>query len=141
MIKFKLSSILLVLLFAFVMFNCNSYPQTVTVKTTYTTPVGIDSCYLLVWKGIDTQQCPLIDGADYDAINKTGLTTYKVPLGTNAFYGQQMPSDGKTFRLALVTWDNNPQNNEATPSKLRVSTFYTLPFYVERATIINVEIF
>lgn len=123
-------------LFAVLLFaSCDVYPQTVTVKTTYTTPVSADSCYMLVWKGTDTNQNPLFEDGDYDMLNVSTLSVYKIPLGTNVNFSIQMNADGKTFRIALVPFD------VGFSAPLTVSAFYVLPKPPAKAEIINVEIF
>lgn len=125
----------LLLLAVLMLMACDVYPQSVSVKITYTTPVSADSCYMLVWKGTDTNQNPLFEDGDYDLLNLNTLSVYKVPLGTNVNFTIQMNADGKTFRIALVPFDVNFS------APLTVSAFYTLPKPPAKAEIINVEIF
>ena len=128
-------TIAITLIFLFGLFGCDSYPQSVTVKTTYTTPVGVDSCYMLVWKGTNTSQNPLFEDGDYDLLNTSTLSVYKIPLGTSVNFSIQMLANGETFRIALVPFDLNIS------APLTVSAFYVLPKPPAKATIINVEIF
>ena len=127
----------MLVLFAFIVLfaSCDVYPQSVSVKTTYSTPVSADSCYMLVWKGTDTANNPLFEDGDYDLLNLPTLSVYKIPLGTNVNFTIQMPADGKTFRIALVPFD------VGFSAPLTVSAFYVLPKPPAKATIINVEIF
>lgn len=114
--------------------GCDSYPQTVTIKTTYNTPVSADSCYLLLWKGTDTNQNPLFEDGDFDLLNLSTLSVYKVPTGANKVFNFTLPADGKTFKIALVPFD------VGFPAPLTVSSYYVLPIPPEKAEIINVEI-
>ncbi|MBK8609084.1 MAG: hypothetical protein IPL84_03855 [Chitinophagaceae bacterium] len=113
---------------------CDSYPQTVTIRTTYNTPTSADSCYLLLWKGTDTNQNPLFEDGSFDLLNLGTLSVYKVPAGTNKVFNFIIPADGKTFKLALVPFENEY------PAPLTVSSFYVLPIPPAKAEIINVEI-
>lgn len=122
-----------VLLFV-VLIACDSYPQTVTIRTTYNTPASADSCYLLLWKGTDTNQNPLFEDGSYDLLNLSTLSVYKVPTGTNKVFNFVIPADGKTFKLALVPFD------AGFPAPLTVSSFYVLPIPPGKAEIINVQI-
>ena len=131
-----MKGLLIFLALAFVvLIACDSYPQSVSVKTTYTTPAAADSCYMLVWKGTDTNQNPLFENGDYELLNTSTLSVYKVPLGTGVSFTTQMSADGKTFKIALVPFD------VGFSAPLTVSAFYTLPIPPSKATIINVEIF
>lgn len=128
----------LFVLFALVMIifaACDSYPQSVTIRTTYNTPASADSCYLLLWKGTDTNQNPLFEDGSYDLLNLSTLSVYKVPIGASKVFNFTLPADGKTFKLALVPFDVNFS------APLTVSAFYTLPKPPAKAEIINVEIF
>lgn len=125
---------LLLLFVVLMLMACDIYPQSVSVKTTYTTPASADSCYMLVWEGTDTNQNPLFEDGDYDLLNLPTLSVYKVPLGTNVNFTIQMNADGKTFRIALVPFD------VGFSAPLTVSAFYVLPKPPAKATIINVEI-
>lgn len=128
----KLFAICLLLFVGFT--ACDNYPQTVTIRTTYNTPTGADSCYLLLWKGTDTNQNPLFEDGDYDLLNQGALSVYKVPTGTNKVFNFTLPANGKTIKLALVPFDNGY------PAPLTVSSFYVLPIPPAKAEIINVQI-
>jgi len=132
----KMKNLLGFIVIALTLFStCDVYPQNVTVKTTYTTPVSADSCYLLLWKGTNTSNNPLFEDGDIDLLNLNTLAVYKVPLGTNVNFSIQMLANGETFRIALVPFD------VGFSAPLTVSDFYVLPKPPAKATIINVEIF
>jgi len=122
-----------ILLFV-ILIACDSYPQTVTIRTTYNTPASADSCYLLLWKGTDTNQNPLVEDGSYELLNLATLSIYKVTTGANQIFNFSLPADGKTFKIALVPFDADY------PAPLTVSAFYTLPIPPAKASIINVEI-
>lgn len=125
---------LLFVLFAVILFACENPPQTVNVKVTYTIPAGCDSSYIVFWKGTDTNQNPLFEDGDWNAINKTGLLIQKIaPASGN--YTQQFNADGQTFKVAIVNFIS------VVPSDLTVSAFYILPTKPAKASIINVQIF
>jgi hypothetical protein len=135
-----MKGLFILLAFAFVLFaSCNSYPQSVSVKTTYTTPAEVDSSYLVMWKGTDITQNQLFEDGNWYDLDKTGLLIYKIPLGTSVSFTSTHVTDGRKFKLAIVNFGNS--EGITLPSKLTVSTFYTLPVEVQKATIINVEIF
>lgn len=130
----------LVMLFAvmalFVIASCNSYPQNISVKTTYNTPTA-DSCYMLIWKGTNTSQNPLVEDGVYEdlVLPSPSITVYKIPTGTNQQFTVQMLANGQTFKIALVPFRNRIS------APLTVSAFYVLPVPPSKATILNVEIF
>lgn len=122
-----------VLLFL-VLIACDSYPQSVTIRTTYNTPASADSCYLLLWKGTDTNQNPLFEDGSFDLLNLSTLSVYKIPTGTTQIFNFTLPADGKTFKIALVPFD------VGFPAPITVSSFYVLPIPPGKAEIINVQI-
>lgn len=127
--------ILLLFVGMLVVISCDVYPQNISVKTTYNTPAGADSCYMIVWKGSDTQNCPLQEDGDFEMLSLTGLLVYKIPVGEGQSFTTQMLANGQTFKIALVPFDYN------IAAPLTVSAFYILPTPPNKATIINVEIF
>lgn len=133
-----MKKLFVLLAFAFVLFiACDNYPQNVSVRTTYTTATTADSCYMLVWKGTDTNLNPLFEDGDYHALvlPSPAITVYKVPVGANKQFTIQMLANGQTFKIALVPFKSNIS------APLTVSAFYVLPTPPAKATIINVEIF
>lgn len=122
-----------VLLFV-VLIACDNYPQTIPVQTTYNTPTDADSCYLLMWKGTNTNQNQLFEDGNYDNLNFNLLTVYKVPVGTNKIFTYSLPANGETIKLALVPF------KVGIPSPLTVSDFYVLPTPPAKGQILNVKI-
>lgn len=111
-----------------------TYPQDVNVTVTYNNvPSGIDSSYLLIWKGTNTNQNPLFEDGDFAELNLTELIVDKIPA-TNGSYTKVLEPDGETIKVAIVLFDTNLAGD------LTVSDFYTLPKKPGKATIINVEI-
>lgn len=118
--------------------SCESYPQTVSVTTTYTTPSAVDSSYLIMWKGNDIAQNPLFEDGSWIDLDKSGLLVYKIPTGTSVSFTTTHQTDGRKFKLAIVNFGNS--EGITLPSLLTVSAFYTLPIEIQKATIISVQI-
>lgn len=129
-------------LFVSLITNCDSFAQQIPVKITYKSPgpASADSLQLVIKKSLNINELTFVDSSDYVPAQFTGLQTYNIPLNaTQAEFTANLGPSGEWFQMILVVWKKHPTTNQPTPSKITVSAKYQLPFYVERATIINVE--
>lgn len=88
-----------------IFFACDkeTFPQNVTVTIPYTTSAVNDSAYILVWKGSDPVNCPLLDNGTYETMSMTGVTKHKVAVTGNSLTLVFTPS-GEYFKVGGVVF-------------------------------------
>ena len=113
--------------------GCESYPQEVEARTSYTLPSGIDSAKIMLWVGDNPSECPLFENGSWEALDKESLIIDDI-LPTSTSFSHIINNPGKSIKLALVVFDYGFSSDLAT------SSFYTLPRKPGKATILNVQI-
>lgn len=135
----KLSNFVALAVLLSFFYACDIPAQAVDIEVNYVVNVTdadgmpIDSAKIILWKGNDTNLCPLEEDMQWSELNTTGLTVVNIPVPSSQ-YTFNLTSTGEWVKIGLVQFGGGWSSDMAT------SSFINLPKKPRKVQIINVTI-